>query len=97
MPYMKDGHRDYRREYDLYHSTAKQRHNRSLRTTLRRQAEQAGIVHKGDSKDLDHIQPLSHGGSNSMANARVVSAGRNRSFSRNADGSLKNQTSKREQ
>lgn len=96
MPYMKDGHRDYRREYDLYHSRAKQRHNRSLRTILRHQAENAGIVHKGDSKDLDHIQPLSHGGSNSLANARAVSKSDNRSFSRNADGSLKSQTSKRE-
>lgn len=97
MPYMTHGHRDYRREYDLYHSQAKQRHNRSLRTVLRRQANEDGITHKGDGKDLDHIKPLSHGGANSMANARAVSQGRNRSFARNSNGSLKSQTSKREQ
>ena len=84
------------KEYELYHSRPEQIHNRSERTTLRRKANHDGITHKGDGLDLDHIQPLSHGGSNSMANARVVSAGRNRSFSRNADGSLKNQTSRRE-
>ena len=85
------------KEYQLYHSRPEQIHNRSERTTLRRKANHEGITHKGDGKDLDHIRPLSHGGANSLSNARVVSKGRNRSFSRNADGSLKTQTSKREQ
>jgi len=96
MPYMKDGKRDYAREYALYHSRPEQRHNRSERTTLRREANAAGITHKGDGKDLDHIKPLSKGGANSLANARAVSQAANRSFSRNANGSLKSQTSKKE-
>ena len=93
---MTNGHRDYAKEYRLYHSRPEQIHNRSERTTLRRQANERGLTHRGDGKDLDHIHPLSKGGANSLSNARVVSEGRNRSFSRNGDGSLKNQTSKRE-
>lgn len=96
MPYMKNGHRDYKREYELYQGRPDQIKKRSERTTARRQANAAGITHKGDGKDIDHIRPLSKGGTNTRSNERVVSAGRNRSFSRNADGSLKSQTSKRE-
>lgn len=62
----------------------------------RREMEKAGKVHKGDGKDVDHKQPLSKGGSTSRSNLRVVPASTNRSFSRNKDGSLKSQTSRRE-
>jgi hypothetical protein len=55
-----------------------------------------GLVHKGDGKDVDHATPISKGGGNSGGNLRVVPASTNRSFSRNKDGSLKSQTSKRE-
>lgn len=96
MPYMKNGKRDYKREYEKYHSRPEQIENRSERTTARRAANAAGITHKGDGKDLDHRKPLSKGGTNTKSNLRVVSASSNRSFSRNSDGSLKSQTSKRE-
>jgi 5-methylcytosine-specific restriction endonuclease McrA len=96
MPWMRDGKRDYRREYDLYQGTAEQRKNRSKRTVLRNKANASGVTSKGDGKDLDHKKPLSKGGSNTLANARATSPGKNRSFSRNADGSLKSQRSKRE-
>lgn len=102
MPYMKKDPktgksvRDYRRENELYNSKPEQRANRSKRTILRNEAIKEGIVHKGDSKDLDHKKPLSKGGSNSLSNARVTSKSENRSFSRNSDGSLKSQRSKRE-
>jgi hypothetical protein len=57
----------------------------------------AGKAHKGDGKDVDHIKPLSKGGNpTSKSNLRVVPAKENRSFSRNANGSLKSQTSKKE-
>lgn len=88
--------RDYRREYDAYHSQPEQIKNRTARTTARRQANAAGITSKGDGKDIDHKVPLSKGGSTSKANQRVVSASANRSFARNANGSIKSQTSKRE-
>lgn len=96
MPYMRNGKRDYKREYAEYHSRPEQIANRTARTTARRQAIASGIVSKGDGKDIDHRTPLSKGGSNAKSNQRVVNASTNRSFSRNSDGSLKSQTSKRE-
>lgn len=96
MPYMSGGKRNYKKEYEAYHSRPEQIKNRSERTTLRREANSKGITSKGDGKDLDHKKPLSKGGSNSLSNARVTSKSENRSFSRNKDGSLKSQTSKRE-
>ena len=63
---------------------------------LRRKANETGVTHKGDGKDLDHVKPLSKGGSNTMGNTRVTTKKANRSFSRNANGSLKSQTSKAE-
>lgn len=96
MPFMKNGKRDYVRENLLYNSKPEQIKRRTERTTVRRQANAAGVTHKGDGKDIDHKTPLSKGGSNAKSNQRVVSASANRSFSRNKDGSLKSQTSKRE-
>jgi 5-methylcytosine-specific restriction endonuclease McrA len=97
VPYTtKDGKRDYKREYAKYHSKPEQRANRSARTLARNAAIAVGTVSRGDGKDLDHKTPLSKGGSNSKSNLRVVSAGQNRSFSRNKDSSIKSQTSKRE-
>jgi hypothetical protein len=93
---MTNGKRDYKKEYKKYHGTPEQIKNRSERTTARRQANAAGVTHKGDGKDLDHKTPLSKGGSNAKSNLRVVDKSVNRSFSRNANGSLKSQTSKRE-
>lgn len=85
-----------KREYTLYHSRPEQRANRSERSVARVQSNEAGRTHKGDGKDIDHVKPLSKGGSTARSNTRVVSEGTNRSFSRNSDGSLKSQTSKRE-
>lgn len=96
MPYMKDGKRNYRLEYDLYHSTPEQRKNRSRRTLARNQAIKDGRVSRGDGKDLDHIVPISKGGGDNRGNTRVVSASSNRSFSRNSDGSLRSQKSRKE-
>lgn len=96
MPYMTGGKRDYKKEYAKYHGTAEQRANRSERTVARNKANADGITKKGDKKDLDHKKPLSKGGTSARSNLRVVSASSNRSFARNADGSMKSQTSKRE-
>ena len=96
MPFMTNGKRDYKKENRLYNSKPEQIKARGERTTLRRQANVAGVTKKGDGKDLDHIKPLSKGGANTMANARVVTQKANRSFARNSNGSLKNQTSKAE-
>jgi hypothetical protein len=47
-----------------------------------------GRVHKGDHKDVDHIIPLSKGGSGRTSNTRVRSASANRSFHRTPSGAI---------
>jgi hypothetical protein len=68
--------RNYRSEYDNYHSTREQRKKRSRRNTARRWAERKGLVHKGDGKDVDHKNgnPMD----NSPGNLRVRDRGANR-------------------
>jgi hypothetical protein len=86
---MTNGKRDYKKENLLYNSKPKQRKNRSIRSVIRVQSNESGRTHKGDGKDIDHIIPLSQGGSAKKSNTRVISASNNRSFPRNADGSIK--------
>ena len=52
------------------------------RNKARYEAEKAGKVHKGDGKDIDHIVPLSHGGSTGKENLRIVSQNENQSYDR---------------
>ena len=47
-------------------------------------------------KDVGHKKAVSKGGKNGLANLFVQNPGQNRSFSRNANGSMKSETSKRE-
>jgi hypothetical protein len=95
MPFMKKDPktgksvRDYKKENLAYNSKPEQRQARSERTVLRRQTNEAGITHKGDNTNLDHVKALSKGGANKMSNTRVVSESVNKSFSRNADSSMK--------
>lgn len=89
MPWMKDGKRDYRREYDLYQGKKKNIKKRALRNSARAELAKMGKVKKGDGKDVDHRQPLSKGGSNSIRNLRVRSASSNRSFPRTRGGRIK--------
>lgn len=96
MPYMKNGKRDYKREVEKYTSKPEVVKKRVQQNAARREAEKAGLVKKGDGKDVDHKKPISKGGTNAKSNLRVVPASENRSFSRNKDSSVKSQTSKRE-
>lgn len=70
--------RNYKREYQTFHATPQQIANRSKRNSARRRMSQAGKVHKGDGREVDHIKPLSRGGSNNSKNLRVVSRTTNR-------------------
>lgn len=87
----------YKRDYTQEYKTAKARgeigtgggSDNAKRHKLRRQLEKSGKVHKGDGKDVDHKQPLSKGGANTPANARVRSPSENRSFPRYASGAMK--------
>jgi hypothetical protein len=58
----------------------------------RRALVKKGLVRPGDGKDVDHVRPLSKGGSNDAGNLRIKSASDNRSFPRNKDGSMKRNT-----
>lgn len=93
---MKNGKRDYAREVRQYTSKPEVVKKRTAQNAARRTMVQKGLAHKGDGKDVDHKTPLSKGGTNNPKNLRAVPASQNRSFSRNRDGSLKSQTSKRE-
>ena len=73
-----DGTRDY--SYDTkYEATKQHRHERAERVTARRELAKEGKVSKGDSRDVDHIQPLSKGGGNERGNLRAISSHANRS------------------
>ena len=95
MPFMTNGKRDYKREVALYTSKPEVVRKRVEQNKARRLMEKAGKAHKGDGKDVDHKTPLSKGGKTTRSNLRVVSRTTNRSFSRNKDGSMLNQISKR--
>lgn len=94
MPSSKNYVRDYPREYALQkkrgESGTGSNSDNAERKRLRRKALKLGMVKKG--QDLDHIKPLSKGGSNTIKNARAVSPSENRSFPRNKDGSMKSNT-----
>jgi hypothetical protein len=85
--------RDYKAEYAEYQGKPEQIHNRSLRNQARRKAAKSGMDIAG--KDVGHVVALSKGGSNSTG-LKAQTKGTNRSFARNADGSMKSETSKRE-
>lgn len=91
----------YVRDYAQETKTAKARgetggsnSDNAKRLKLRRQMIAKGKVSRNDGKDVDHKQPLSKGGANTTANARVRSPGTNRSFPRNTDGSMKRNSPK---
>lgn len=95
MPSSKNYKRDYQEE-NKYKATPEQIHARVLRNKARRQALEAGLVKKGDNKQIDHVKPLSKGGSNASSNLRVVSTSTNDSFKRNSRGALVSQISTKE-
>ena len=86
---MINGHRDYKRENELYNSKPAQIKARTERTETRRAANAAGITHKGDGKDIDHKKPIRSGGSNSPSNLRVRSQSANRSIPKTSGNKAK--------
>ena len=71
--------RDYKKEYRLYHGTPEQRRNRSERNKARRLMEKELGKTALKGKDVDHIKPISKGGTNRRSNLQVTSVHYNRS------------------
>jgi hypothetical protein len=63
------------------------------RQKARRAMDAKGVDRAG--KDIDHKRPLSKGGTNASSNLRLVSPSTNRSFTRNSDGSVKSNNTRK--
>jgi hypothetical protein len=96
MPFMKNGKRDYKTEYQKYHGTATQKKNRAQRNKARDIMEDKGLAHKGDGRDVGHIKAISKGGLSTVYNLQMQSKKKNRSFAKTSDSRMKSETSKRE-
>jgi hypothetical protein len=72
--------RNYRREYDTYHSTSTQKKRRAQRNTARSKMTKAGAVKKGDGKDVHHRDRNTS--NNSRKNLTVASKKANRGWAR---------------
>lgn len=83
--------RNYRREYLRYHSKPSQIKRRAKRNAARRLLVKEGRVHKGDGKDIDHIDR--NPANNAHSNLRVTSKKTNRSRNQQFQTSMKHITS----
>ncbi len=95
---MKNGRRDYKAELNWEHTKKKSRvKNRAQRNAARATvAKKNGVKATSLKGDVGHRKAVSKGGQNGLANLFVQSPSANRSFSRNKDGSMKSETSKKE-
>ena len=90
---------NYKRNYKEEWKDAKTRgegDDNAQRHRARYEMEKAGKVHKNDGVDIGHKKAIKRGGTNAVSNLEVQSRSENRSFSRNSDGSMKSEVSKRE-
>jgi len=100
MPYVNKP-RPYKKEWQQQ----KERDEKNLRATRERaryDMDKKGTDKNGngkadarEGKDIDHVKPLSKGGTNAKSNLRLKSASANRSFSRNPDHTVKKNTPKK--
>lgn len=89
MPYVNKP-RPYKKEWKQQEER-NEKPARAARERARYHMDKDGVDRKG--KDIDHITPLSKGGSNSRSNLRLVAPSTNRSFKRNSDRSVKKNAS----
>jgi hypothetical protein len=78
--------RNFRKEYDEYHSSPEQKKNRAMRNAARREAERDGKVSKGDGKDVAHKKALISGGGNGKSNLKVQDKAANRGWRKGQSG-----------
>lgn len=65
-----------------YEHTPEMIHKRGLNNAARASLEKEGRVHKGDGKDVNHINMLKDGGGNSLKNLNVETQKKNRGWRR---------------
>ena len=96
MPYV-NKKRPNKKEYKQQKARG-EREDRNARERARYEAKNKGKDGKitdVKGEDIDHKKPLSKGGTNKASNLRSVSPSKNRSFSRNPDGSVKKNVPKK--
>ena len=81
--------RNYRAEYDNYHSRPEQKKNRAKRNGARREIVKVRGAAAVRGKDVDHKTPIAKGGGNGKGNLRVKSKSANRSFKRTKSARMK--------
>jgi hypothetical protein len=81
--------RDYRAEYIQSDGTPARKKARAARNKARREMEAAnGAANIPANVDVDHIKPISKGGTTTKGNLRLRSAHANRSYKRTAKGAI---------
>jgi 5-methylcytosine-specific restriction endonuclease McrA len=69
--------------YDkAYNARPEQVNNREKRNAARAELMKAGVVKKGDGKDVNHKTPLDRGGSNARSNLEATGQKENRGWRR---------------
>lgn len=96
MPFMKNSKRNYAAELEWEHkkkpNRVKDRAQRNAaRSAMKKKLGSAAI----NGKDVGHKKAVSRGGKNTLANLFVQNPSSNRSFSRNKNGSMKSERSKK--
>ena len=85
MPYVNKP-RPYKKEWKQQ-KERNEKPARAARERARYTMDKKGVDRTG--KDIDHVVPLSKGGTNAPSNLRLKSPTKNRSFSRNSDHTVK--------
>ena len=88
MPNSKTAKRNYRKEYDNYHSSTTQKKNRAARNAARAKLKKGGALVKG--KDVAHRNGNPR--DNRRGNLTVQRPSQNRSFARTRTAGKRNRT-----
>ena len=73
----------YQKAYNARPENVKRREENNA---ARREAMKAGLVHKGDGKDIAHKVALDNGGGNTKGNTKVQDASENRGWRKGQKG-----------